>query len=235
MIEFNKQQEILVAEAKKQSRKLIDISDKGYNAYRLCLNFKTRSYHKNKGLQHCLYPKQDWWEGLELDANIVNHTYLWERLIFLAPKDVDITLDNILEHCNFNYNYHKYIPFLFGEKPIRHKSYNSWTEYELISPPVLEKVETSKIPENIFNYIINHQKLYYQPIDKDSNKILVMMGGRFFEGDTYKWEQKAIDRILPIFNQDPDEVLNRMKKVPAYKIDLITVEEFERRFDEILA
>ena len=99
----------------------------------------------------------------------------------------------------------------------------------------MEKYLNSKIPENIFNYIINHQKLYYQPIDKDSNKILVMMGGRFFEGDTYKWEQKAIDRILPIFNQDPDEVLNRMKKVPAYKIDLITVEEFERRFDEILA
>ena len=234
MIEFKKQQEILVAEAKKQSRKLIDISDKGYNAYRLCLNFKTRYYSKNKYAQHTLYPKQDWWKGLDLGANVVSHTYLFERLVFLAPKDVDITLDNILEYCNFNYSYHKYIPFLFGEKPIRRRFYNSWTEYELLSPPVLEKVETGKIPENVFNYIINHQKLYYQPIDKDSNKILVMLC-IFKEGDTYKWEQKAIDRILPIFNQDPDEVLNRMKKVPAYKIDLLTVEEFERRFDEILA
>jgi hypothetical protein len=234
MIEFEKQQEILVAEAKKQSRKLIDISDKGYNAYRLCLNFKTRYYSKNKYAQHTLSPKQDWWEGLDLGANVVSHTYLWERLVFLAPKDVDITLDNILEYCNFNYSYHKYIPFLFGEKPIRRRFYNSWTEYELISSPVLEKVETGKIPENVFNYIINHQKLYYQPIDKDSNKILVMLGV-FFEGATYKWEQKAIDRVLPIFNQDPDEILNRLRKTPSYKIDLMTVEEFEKRFDEILA
>ena len=100
------------------------------------------------------------------------------------------------------------------------------------------KIENEELRKKILNSIkfssIDNTVKIQLLIDKDSNKILVMLG-IFREGDTYKWEQKAIDRVLPIFNQDPDEILNRMKKVPAYKIDLITVEEFERRFDEILA
>lgn len=224
----DEQHKSLVTEAKKQSRKLIDINDKGYNAYRLCLNFTTSDYAKNSMLQSVIKSRPEW-EGLKLEARICKNTWWWERLIFLAPKDVDITLDNILEHCDFLNRYNRYIPFLFGVKPVRRREYRSWIEYDLLSPPILEKVESGKLPENIFNYFLSHQNL-------SLNNKMLLMPSSWHEGDVYKWEQKAIDKALGLFNQDPNEVsIRTVKNSKFHEIDLITVEEFERRFDEILA
>ena len=223
----DEQHKSLVAEAKKQSRKLIDINDKGYNAYRLCLNFTTSDYAKNSMLQSVMKSKPEW-EGLKLEARICKNTWWREKLIFLAPKDVDVTLDNILEHCDFINFYNRSIPFLLGAKPVRRREYKSWIEYDLISPPILEKVESGKLPENIFNYFLSHQQL------STNNKMLLMVDS-YLEGEIYKWEQKALNRALELFNQDPKEVMDRtVKHSKFHEIDLITVEEFERRFDEAL-
>jgi hypothetical protein len=62
------------------------------------------------------------------------------------------------------------------------------------------------------------------------------MVSSYLEGDAYKWEQKALNKALKLFNQDPKEVMDRtVKNSKFHEIDLITVEEFERRFEEALA
>lgn len=228
MKQFTDQQhKVLVAEAKKQSKKLIDINDKGYNAYRLCLHFTTTNYTKNSELQKCLKPRPEW-EGLKLDGVVTKNTHWWERLIFLAPKDTNITLDNILEHCDFFNSYNADIPFVLGEKPVRRDWHLHWTEYNLLAPPTLEKVENGKLPENIFNYILTHQNL------SAKNKIMVMVNCSL-EGKNYEWEQKAIDRALKLFGQDFQEVDARTAKFTKYhELNLISLEEYQERFTQAL-
>ena len=229
MKQFTDQQhQVLVTEAKKQSRKLIDINDKGYNAYRLCLHFITTHYSKNSELQKCLKPRPEW-EGLKLEGVVTKNTHWWERLIFLAPKDINITLDNILEYCDFLNSYNADIPFVLGEEPIRRDWHLRWTEYNLLTSPILEKVESGKLPENIYNYILAHQNLSVK------NKILLPVNC-FLEGKDYEWEQKAIDKALELFGQDFKEVNARTAKYTKYhELDLIPLEEYQERFNQILA
>jgi hypothetical protein len=210
----------LVKEARKQSKKLIDINDKGYNAYRLCLRFYVSHYNDKSFIEY-------------IDDKPVRYIYehlRWlEKLVFLAPKNVDITLDNILEHCDFeNYANHEITPLL-GKGYRCIPNYRNWTEYTLIAPPVLEKIESGKLPENIFNYILSHQKQGYE------NKMMVMLD-KIYEGSHFAWEQKAIYKVLKLFGQDPAEVKARniIGNSLCGRSVAITDEEFEIKFNEAM-
>jgi len=233
MNKFNEQHKSLIKEANKQSKKLINISDKGYNVYRLCLHFTTNSYNINKGLQHIITPKQDWWEGLELDANRVEHNHLWKRLVFFAPKNIDITLDNILEYCTFNYGWNSFIPYLFGKKlPPYNKNYPHWTEYKFNTSPVLEKIENGKIPENVFNYILSRQKMF----NIDNNKISIIPN-RVYEIKEYEWESKAVNKILKLFNQNSEDIyIEERDDICEFKgMYLMTIEEYNKKTEEVFS
>jgi len=220
MTNFVEKKESLIKEIKKQSRKLIDINDKGYNAYRISVDC-SRNYY---GYGH--YTKY-----MKIESD-----HLFERVVFLAPKDIEITLDNILEYCNLWYGENRYINSLLSKElnpkiDLKDKfESNNIEEFNINSPFILEKVESGKLPESIFNYIIAQQNMS-EDFSGGKNKILVMT---FTE---WLIDERAINWVLKLFGKDPKELLERVRNrsISPYSMESISKEEYYKKFEELVA
>lgn len=223
MTNFVEKKESLIKEVKKQSKKLIDISDKGYNAYRINVDCN-RNYY---GYGH--YTK---YMRIESD-------HLFERVVFLAPKNIEITLDNILEYCNFWYGENRYIISLLNKElnpkiDLKDRLENSSIEEFIINSPItLEKIENGRLPENIFNYIIAQQNMSedFNNEQNNRNKILIMT---FTE---WGIDKRAIEWMIKLFGKDPKELLQRVRERSdsPYNMKSISKEEYYNKFEKLVA
>lgn len=219
-IRWLKGKKALIKEVGKQSKDLIDIKDKGYNAYRINVDCSRKYYN----------------HGHYTGYMRIESDHLFERVVFLAPKDIEITLDNILDYCNFWYGENRYINSLLNKElnpkiNLKDKLENSdIEEFTINSPITLEKIESGKLPENIFNYIIAQQNMSedFNNDQNNKNKILVMT---FTE---WRMDERAINWVLKLFGENPKELLERARKrYTGYEINLISKEEYYKKFEEV--
>lgn len=209
-----KEKKALIKEVGKQSRKFIDIYDKGYDAYHLTASVNRKYYN--------------FWSQ-DNEYQIWDENVYFGDIVFLAPKDIEITLDNVFDYCELYWGWRMYVVLAFNNKPIVRKCWwkddmklNYVEEYKFNTPMTLEKVGTGKLPENIFNYIITHQgmtELYFgrkKPILVTSNT-------------EWNIDGRAINWMLKLF----DEEWIIADKFTGWKKHSISEEEFVKKWEEV--
>jgi hypothetical protein len=206
MNSFNERKESFIKESKKQSRKLIDIKDKGYNAYNLKVAINRKYYALKNNIN--LVINMATMESKQFDSFMMEDDMLFERIVFLVPKDIEITLENINDYIELNYGYNRYVEAALNiEKyPIRTISgiHDTVEDFTITSPLILDKIESGKMSEKWFNYVVANQDLYPEFSGKTGKRLILTF-------TDWKEDEKAINSMLKMFGQDPDELLERAR------------------------
>jgi len=226
MNKFNERKESFIRESKKQSRKLIDIKDKGYNAYNLKVAVNRKYYDLNSNIN--LVINRATMESKQFNSFMIEEDNLFERIVFLVPKDIDITLENVNDYIEFNYGYNRYVEAALNIKkyPIRSTyGYNDTVEdFTITYPLTLDKIESGKMPEKWFNYVVNNQSLYPEFSGKTGKRLILTF-------TDWKEDERAINNMLKMFGQDPDELLERVRSYNKGKTVGCKREDLCRKFE----
>ena len=228
MNKFNERKESFIRESKKQSRKLIDIKDKGYNAYNLKVAVNRKYYDLNSNIN--LVINRATMESKQFDSFMIEEDNLFERIVFLVPKDIDITLENVNDYIEFNYGYNRYVEAALNIKkyPIRSTyGYNDTVEdFTITYPLTLDKIESGKMPEKWFNYVVNNQSLYPEFSGKTGKRLILTF-------TDWKEDERAINSMLKMFEQDPDELLERVRSYNKRRMEGCEREDLCKKFETL--
>jgi len=232
MNKFNERKESFIRESKKQSRKLIDIKDKGYNAYNLKVAINRKYYNLNNGIN--LVINRATMESKQFDSFMIEEDNLFERIVFLVPKDIDITLENVNDYIEFNYGYNRYVEAALNIKKysIRHTYkvsdilHDTVEDFTITSPLTLNKIESGKMPEKWFNYVVNNQSLYPEFSGKTGKRLILTF-------TDWKEDERAINSMLKMFGQDPDGLLERVRSYNKKRMVGCEREDLCKKFETL--